>query len=169
MKKVELFIKEKGIKINEIEEKLGLPRRSIQFTGGRGIPKKHLSIVIKYLVENHGYDGENSLSEVDKPVGKPEKEIKINHRWNKNFKPSYTDGIIRYQDPENGLWRRLWDFQSYIKKSKDDEGNEIKTRKIKKEFLPGTGDILKDDIGEYYLARNGIRVYSFRGDLKKVE
>lgn len=167
MKKVELFIKENRIKISEIENSLGLSKKSLKLTD-RGIPKKHLEEVIKYLEKNYGYEDNLSESEVDVPIMKPEKVVKINYRWNKNFVPKYTDGIIRYQDPENGLWRRLWEYQSYVEKSKDDNGKEIKTRKIRKEFLPETGEVLRDKIGEYYIARNGIKVYSFKGDLGKI-
>jgi hypothetical protein len=168
MRKIELFIKERRIKIKDIEEELGIPRRSIQMTKGRGIPDKYIGIVTELLVSKHGYIDENSLAEVDIPEKTPEKKIKINYRWNKNFVPKYTDGIIRYQDPENGLWRRLLVYQSYVEKSKDENGKEIKTRKIRKEFLPETGEVLRDKIGEYYIARNGIKVYSFKGDLGKI-
>jgi hypothetical protein len=168
MRKIELFIKERRIKIKDIEEELGIPRRSIQMTKGRGIPDKYISIVTELLVSKYGYVDDNSLADVDIPEKFPEKVVKINYRWNKNFVPKYTDGIIRYQDPENGLWRRLWEYQSYIEKSKDDNGKEIKTRKIRKEFLPETGEVLRDKIGEYYIARNGIKVYSFKGDLGKI-
>src|SRR5664279_2164123 len=41
----------------------------------------------------------------DIPEGKPEKVVQ--RMWNKNFVPKYADGIQRYQDPENGLWKRL--------------------------------------------------------------
>lgn len=160
MKKVELFIKERNIKISEIERELNLPNRSIQFTGKRGIPSKYIEDVTNLLVSSYGYIDENSESEVDIPFGKPEKEIKINYRWNRGFVPNYEDGILRYQDPENGLWRRLLDYQGY--EEKDANGKKTGNRNVKDAYLPKTGELLLDEIGEYYLAKNGIRVYSFK-------
>lgn len=160
MKKVELFIKERNIKISEIESKLNLPKRSIQFTGKRGIPSKYIEDVTNLLVSSYGYIDENSEAEVDIPFGNPEKEIKINYRWNKNFVPKWEDGIVRYQDPENGLWRRLLEYQGYDEK--DENGKKTGRRKIKDAYLPDTGEVLVDEIGEYYLAKNGIKVYSFK-------
>jgi hypothetical protein len=160
MKKIELFIKEKNIKISEIEVKLNLPRRSIQFTGKRGIPTKYIEGVTNLLVSEYGYIDENSQSEVDIPVGNPIKEINVTYRWNKDFVPIWEDGIVRYQDPENGLWRRLLDYQGYPEK--DENGNKTGRRKIREEFLPSTRDVFVDDIGEHYIANNGIKVYSFK-------
>ena len=135
-------------------------------TMGRGIPDKYMDSVIKLLVSEYGYVDDNSLSEVDVPEKKPEKVITVSYRWNNNYVPEYTDGIIRYREPGSGLWRRLWEYQSYLEKDKD--GNKTGKRKIKGEFLPDTGEILKDKIGKYYVAKNGIKVYSFGGDLSKI-
>jgi hypothetical protein len=165
MMKVELFIREKNIKISDIEDALGLNKKSLKLTS-RGIPKKHIEGVIGYLVENYGYKDEMSDCEADIPVGKPEKEVRIKHVWNKGFIPKWEDGIIRYRDSESGLWKRLWDWQSYSEKDKG--GTFTGKRKIRDEFLPSTGEILRDKIGDYYIAKNGIKVYSFKGNLGNI-
>lgn len=162
MMKVELFIREKNIKISDIEDALGLNKKSLKLTS-RGIPKKHIKGVIGYLVENYGYKDEMSECEADIPVGNPEWEIIAKRVWNNGFIPKWEDGIIRYRDSDSGLWKRLWDWQSY--REKDKGGNFTGKRKIRDEFLPSTGEILRDKIGDYYIAKNGIKVYSFRGNL----
>jgi hypothetical protein len=104
-----------------------------------------------------------SECEADIPVGNPEWEIIAKRVWNNGFIPKWEDGIIRYRDSDSGLWKRLWDWQSY--REKDKGGNFTGKRKIRDEFLPSTGEILRDKIGDYYIAKNGIKVYSFRGNL----
>jgi hypothetical protein len=158
MNKVELFIKEKGIKVIELEKELGLPFRSIKISD-RGIPKKYLDKIVEYLKNKYGFDGYLPNIEVDEPISV---EIIIKKSWNKDFIPDYKDGIVRYQDPENGLWKRLSQWQTELKEVVDDKTGEVtKVRKIKDDFLPLTDEIFVDKIGGHYISKCGIKVYKF--------
>ena len=59
-------------------------------------------------------------------------------KYNAKFKPKFKEGILRFQD-ELGLWRRI-------------DKTEV--------FQAETGEVIKDKIGEYYIANNGIKVYT---------
>lgn len=155
MTKAELFIKEKGVNISKMEKELGLPAKTIR--PERGLPKKHLRIILEYLNLKYGYSDENYGEEVDVPLTKKPEKV-IVRVWNKNFVPKYADGIVRYQDPENGLWKRL-DAWQRTKHTNKDTG-EI-TVKLNPEFEPRDGKVLSDQIGRYYVAKNGIKVYKF--------
>jgi hypothetical protein len=158
MTKIELYIKEKEINISDLERKLKLPSGSIRITG-RGVPAKHIDKVTGLLVKEYGYNSEFNLEEVDKPVSC---EIVEKRVWNKNFIPDYKDGIVRYQDPENGLWKRLSQWQTELKEVTDEKTGEVtKVRKIKEDFLPLTDEIFTDKIGRYYISKCGIKVYKF--------
>jgi hypothetical protein len=98
--------------------------------------------------------------EIDSPEGKPEKVVK--RMWNKNFIPKYKDGIIRYQDPENGLWKRLNDWQRKEFTNKDTGVVEMK---LSPGFMPVSAEIFEDKIGRYYVAVNGMKVYKFDKDI----
>lgn len=153
MNKIDLFIKEKNIKFSEIEEDLNLPRRCIQKE--RGVPKKHREVVISYLEEKYGYRDDNPEKEVDEPLSR---SISVKKKiWNEGMMPNYKDGILRYRDPGNGLWKRLVDHQS----QKDKESGR---RVIKDEYKPVEKVFNKDEIGEYYVAKNGTKVYTFKDD-----
>lgn len=91
-----------------------------------------------------------------KKVTPEEKEVKGEKRvWNKNFVPKYADGIARYQDPEDGLWKRLDSWQRHVVK-------ETGENKLNPEFMPqDMKEVLTDKIGRYYVAKNGVRVYFF--------
>ena len=147
MNKLELFIKEKQVNVSEMERKLGLPHKSLKM--GRGIPRRHVEKIEQYLVENYEYGGEGALDEADPPGGDPV----VQRRWNKDFVPGYKDGILRYQDPDNGLWKRLYSWQSWVVK----DTGEVK---MNEGFLPA-GEELSDKFGKYYMAKNGIKIYKF--------
>lgn len=150
MNKLELYIKEKEINISDLERKLKLPSGSIRITG-RGIPSKHIESMTKLLKSEYGFNSDLEVKqEVDIPDGKPI----VQKIWNKNFIPDYHDGILRYQDPENGLWKRLLGWQSHVVK----ETGEVK---VNEEFLPASKEIFTDKLGRFYVAKNGIKVYKF--------
>ena len=146
MDTVELFIKERGINLLEMERVLNLPLKSLRTD--RVLPKKHLPAIIQFLKENHGFSVE--IAEADIPEGKPV----LQKVWNKNFIPKWKDGIVRYQDPENGLWKRLMTWQSYVVK----ETGEVK---LSDGFLPASKEIFTDKLGRFYMAVNGVKVYKF--------
>lgn len=154
MNKVELFIKENGIKVTELEKELGLPFRSIKISD-RGIPKKYLDKIVSYLEKEYGFDSYNKDAKVDEPDSS---EIITKRVWNKDFIPDYKDGIVRYQDTENGIWKRLMQWQS--KEIVDEKTGEVR-RGVKEPFLPLTDEIFTDKIGRYYISRSGIKVYKF--------
>jgi hypothetical protein len=145
MNSIELFIKEKNVNITKMETDLGLPNRSIQL--GRGIPKKHMTAIENYLKKNYGFKGDVVI--VDAPIGSVTKRI-----WNENFVPNYKDSIARYRDPENGLWKRFKDWQTYV----DKDTGEIK---VKEGFQQATDEVFEDNIGKYTLCVNGIKLYKF--------
>ena len=162
MNKLELFIKEKKILASEIEKAVGLSPRSLKLE--KGLPRKHIGVIVAYLKERFGYEIDNPEVEADEPEGKPEKVVQ--RRWNLHFIPKYADGILRYQDPENGLFKRLWDWQYNIEESVkgfDKNGEKIieRKKKIKEQFLPASQDVFTDKFGRYYVAVNGIKVYKF--------
>jgi hypothetical protein len=147
MDTIELFIKEKSVNLSEMERELNLPSKSLRTD--RTLPKKHLPVIIQYLKEKYGY-GSVEITEVDKP----EEKSVLQKVWNKNFIPNWHDGIVRYQDPENGLWKRLMAWQSHVVK----ETGEIK---LNDEFLPASQEVFTDKLGRFYVAKNGIKVYKF--------
>ena len=153
MNKVELYIKEKDINISELERKLELPSGSIRITG-RGIPKVHLQNIISLLERDYGYKDDSSLIEVDIP----EKGVVRKKMYNEGRIPDWHDGIARFRDPENGIWKRFKDW--CIRDSVDKATGEIK-KKITPGFEPATPEIFEDKIGKYTICVNGIKVYKF--------
>jgi hypothetical protein len=149
MNSVELFIKEKGVNISEMERKLGLPQKSLKID--RGLPRKHLDVIIGYLKDNYEYSDSDPIVDVDIPV---ESEKVVKRVWNKNFIPDYKDGIERFQS-EDGLWRRYKDECVSVDKGT----GEIK---YSVGYKPVTGGMVYEDkFGKYWLCENGVKVYKF--------
>ena len=151
MTKLELFIKEKEVSVTKMESDLGLPARSIQLH--RGIPKKYINIVEDYLKENFGYE---IIENVEVDI--PEKGVVIKKMYNEGRIPDWHDGIARFRDPENGIWKRFKDW--CIRDSVDKATGEIK-KKITPGFEPATEEVFEDKIGKYTICVNGIKVYKF--------
>lgn len=149
MNSIELYIKEKEINISDLERKLSLPSGSIRITG-RGIPEKHLDKVKELLIKDYEFNGK--IIEVDKPEIS---QVVTKRVYNVGRIPDWHDNKPRYRDPDNGLWKRLKDWQQWA----DKETGEIKTNEG---FIPISTEILTDEIGEHYITRNGTKVYSFK-------
>lgn len=154
MNTIKLFMKEKQVNLLEMERALGIPYKSVRLD--REIPKKYLDVIVGYLKTSYGYT-ENILAkeQADVPEGIPIMQ-KV---WNKNFIPRYKDGILRYQDQDSGLWKRLMSWQSFIEK----ETGEVK---INSKFLPATKEVFEDKLGRFYVAVNGIKIYKFDKEIK---
>lgn len=147
MDNLTLFIKVNGISTTEIEEDLGLPNRSIQLH--RGIPKKYYNQVLE-LMKKYGFEADPT-AEVDSQEGPVKKKI-----YNEGRVPDWHDGIWRFRDPENGLWKRYKDWCV----TKTTEDGKI-LEKTKKGFEFVTGEALTDKIGQYMICENGCKVYLF--------
>jgi len=91
---------------------------------------------------------------------KPRKKLK----YNDGRIPDWKDGILRFRDPDNGLWKRCIEWPVTYKmedgkRVKDNKGNEI--RIIHSKWDADTGEIHTDDIGEFFIAKCGEKVYLF--------
>ena len=116
------------ISIRKMEDDLNITHGSIRTDGSRPIPKKHEEKIGEYL-QQFGYR---------------------NKKYNEGRKPGFKDGIARFRDPENGLWKRYQDWCTRMDKTE---------RVPFKGFEPESGEELQDEIGTYYKTTNGTNVY----------
>ena len=79
------------------------------------------------------------------------KKPKPRPKFNKE-KPGWKDGVLRYRCPTTDLWRRY--YETVCKDNNPTKGWEI------------TGETDTDDIGEYVLAKNGAKIYTFPRPIK---
>ena len=150
---MEEFIK-KYTSLREVERALEMPEKSLKFKDGLP-PKKWAEFVEDYLKAEFNY-----------PEGVVE-VWEMKRRWG-NYKPSYKDGHARFRDvyevkgddniQNNGLWKRFndWAYIGIFTKEKYKRGE----MKIKNGWA-STGEIDTDDLGEFVILENGIKVYNF--------
>lgn len=139
-----------NISINKMEKELGMANRTIRTDGSRGIPEKYIEGIEDYL-KPFGYDPD-MVSLVKEEIKEDNlKEAVVKKIWNEGWILGYNDKIYRYRD-EEGLMRRL--VPEDYSPEKDDKGREID-----KKWQPQDGTLHDDEIGKFYIARNGIKVY----------
>lgn len=142
MNNVLKFLKEnEQISIREMSEHLNIPKGSINVSKSI-IPNKHLQPIKDFLIEFYSYD-ESAMSVIDNEDN--DSEPVVIKQYNVGRIPSFDDTIMRYQDSQ-GLWRRA-------------EASCMAKGSLKEEWEPQTSEILKDPIGEFYVANNGNKMY----------
>ena len=156
------FIRLNEVSIRQIEKDLDVPTGTIN-TGKAYITPKHKDRIVTHLIEYHQLNQTDlSISKnMDNVANKPVKRLK----YNEGRVPDFGDGIWRYRDPDNGLWKRVIEWHYAIKK--DEQGNKVKdrlgndVRTVKESWQPSDDVVHKDKIGEFYVANNGEKVYLF--------
>jgi len=139
-KRVLEFLRNKGITANSIEAALNLPNASISLSKDR-VSKKHLGIIVKYLEDEYGFTPDYK--------GKP--NVSSQRRWMDGWQFGASDNEERFRDPDNGLWKRVKDYGM----AKDKDGR----LSLKDGFKAVDGEAHQDNTGEYYIAKNGLKVY----------
>ncbi len=155
MKKEEMIIEflkcNENISINKMEKELGLANRTVRTDGSRGIPDKYIEMIEDYL-KPFGYDPDiTSLIKEEIKKDNSNTSTVVKKIWNEGWILGYDDKIYRYRD-EEGLMRRL-EPKDYISEV-DGKGKEIE-----KKWQPQDGSVYDDEIGQFYIAKNGIKVY----------
>lgn len=67
--------------------------------------------------------------------------------------PKFKDVIHRFQNKQ-GVWRRIVDNCMVV-----DKNNKLGSKILKKDFIAKDDEVLKDKIGSFYVANNGVKVY----------
>lgn len=180
-KKVLAYLEKRDdIYLRMIEDGIGAPRGSLRVSEGV-LPKKWIDSMINYLVKTHGYNPKSDIDIPQdlKPVkdsgytGKLDllafhssQKIKSpgetidgvfipgdKKRWYGQGRiPGFTDGVLRFRDPETGLWRR-YDEHAY-------------SRGLLKKGWELDGEVFEDKVGEYQkIGYRDLLIYSsFKGD-----
>lgn len=156
MKDLINFLKEReDISIHKIETDLKLPNATIN-TRKEYITPKHVDAIRKYLIKHYGY--ESNLKEViysrDNRVVNPNLSMPTVKMYNVGRIPGFKDSLHRFQDKQ-GLWRRLAEECMTL-----DKDNKTGPKILKKAYEPQSDEIPKDHIGSFYIANNGIKVYT---------
>jgi len=148
------FLKEnEHISVKKLETDLNIPFRTIRLDGSRSIPDKYLGQIEDYLRTNHSYTPDTvCLRQNEDNIDKPRTNERIVKMYNVDRIPSFNDNIYRFQDKNNGLWRRVeaWGYTT---------DKKTKLSVLKDTYEPQTDEILSDDIGEFYIANNGYKIY----------
>ena len=155
------LIKLNDVNVRQVEKDLDIPHGCIS------IAKEYVSSKYTDVIGN--YLSGMSVKAVDLPVIKNSDNdvgtFKKRLRYNEGRVPDFSDGIWRYRDPDNGLWKRVIEWHYAIKK--DEQGNKVKdrlgndVRTVKESWQPSDDVVHKDKIGEFYVANNGEKVYLF--------
>lgn len=148
------FLEEnKHISINKVEKDLNLPARTIRLDRSRDISQGNVDLIEEYLCINYDYDDNHTVLIDHSDNSEPAKEATITKKvYNVGRIPGFDDRLLRFQDPDNGLWKRInqWGM------AKDEEGNPV----IADRFKPINDDTQTDNIGTFYISKCGIKVYS---------
>ena len=155
------LIKLNDVNVRQVEKDLDIPHGCIS------IAKEYVSSKYTDVIGN--YLSGMSVKAVDLPIIKNSDNdvgtFKKRLKYNEGRVPDFGDGIWRYRDPDNGLWKRVIDWHYAIKK--DEQGNKVKdrlgndVRTVKESWQPSDDVVHKDKIGEFYVANNGEKVYLF--------
>lgn len=140
---VEFLKTRSDIKIASLEKELGLPNASIKLSKDYIAPK-HEEAIRDYLIKHYGYS-EDVVEEIKKEdnVGSITQIVK---KYNVGRIPNFTDKKLRFQD-DIGLWRRVENYGC------DKDGN------IKPEWTTASGEVFEDELGGFYIANNGRKIY----------
>lgn len=145
MENVIKFLKDRvDIRIGPLEKELGLPNATIKLHKDY-ISPKHLDVIRDYLVKNYGYSDDVTVEAMssDNGVDSPTQIVKM---YNVGRIPGFKDGKLRFQD-QMGLWRRVDNYGC------DKDGN------IKEEWKSASGELFEDEMGGFYIANNGRKIY----------
>lgn len=156
MKKEEMIIEflrcNENISINKMEKELGLANRTVRTDGSRGISDKYIEMIENYL-KPFGYDsGITPLKKEEIRKDNSDTSAVVKKIWNEGWILGYDDKIYRYKD-EEGLMRRL-EPKDYLPEV------DSKEKEVEKKWQPQDESVYNDEIGEFYIAKNGIKVYT---------
>jgi len=140
------FLKERpDIRVRPLEEELGLPNASIKISKEFIMPK-YVEVVREYLKKHYGYSEE--IVEEMKSEDNVNGPTRIIKQYNEGYKPGFRDGIMRYRD-SMGLWRKLNSAAAFEK-----DGTTLKN-----ELQPQNDEVMDDDMGSFYIANCGWKIY----------
>ena len=150
MNKQEIIFKfldgNESINANSIEKELDLSRNTI-LRGKRYIPKSKVNLIYEYL------DNEYGIGEWVSVVGNSDNpDISGRTIWMDGWLFGADDTVERFRDPVNGLWKVLRDWSGYMRLK---DGSLA----LKESWESVDGELHHDEVGDYWVANNGISVY----------
>lgn len=139
------LIKDQGKSIRSLEKELGYSNGAFKVRDG-----KMSSRALNKLEEYFG------LVEAQREEVLPAGDHEEIRRWG-NGRPGFRDHVPRFRDvyevegcQNNGLWKRYHDWCTY----KDKEG-----KRVPRKGWEVLTEKKEDSTGEYYLAKNGVKIY----------